>query len=247
MSCFFFQAEDGIRDIGVTGVQTCALPISFMVCMALIIGTQKGFIPISVSLATKGSFIITAAWWFYYTLPMLKNVEQIHGKPYKKFAVRDSIEDLRRSFLKIRRHKKAFVFLLAYFFYIDGVDTIIRMAASFGTAIGISSTNLLVILLVSQFVAFPFAIIYGKLAERFNGKIMLLVGICVYILICIVAFFMTTAREFWILSFLVASSQGGIQALSRSYFAKMRSEEHTSELQSRQYLVCRLLLEKKKI
>jgi len=203
--------------------------IPFMVCMALIIGAQKGFIPISVSLATKGSFIITAVWWFYYTLPMLKNVEQVHGKPYKKFAVRDSIEDLRRSFLKIRRHKKAFVFLLAYFFYIDGVDTIIRMAASFGTAIGISSTNLLVILLVSQFVAFPFAIIYGKLAERFNGKIMLLVGICVYILICIVAFFMTTAREFWILSFLVASSQGGIQALSRSYFAKMIPKENSNE------------------
>ena len=203
--------------------------IPFIVCMALIIGAQKGVVPISVTLATKGSFVITAAWWFYYTLPMLKNVEQIHGKPYKKFAVRDTVDDFIKSFTKIKRHKKAFVFLLAYFFYIDGVDTIIRMAASFGTAIGISSTNLLVILLVTQFVAFPFAIIYGKLAEKFNGKIMLLVGICVYILICIVAFFMTNARQFWILSLLVASSQGGIQALSRSYFAKMIPKENSNE------------------
>lgn len=77
--------------------------------------------------------------------------------------------------------------------------------------------------------AFPFAIIYGKLAEKFNGKIMLLVGICVYILICIVAFFMTNARQFWILSLLVASSQGGIQALSRSYFAKMIPKENSNE------------------
>lgn len=203
--------------------------IPFIVCMALIICAQKGVVPISVTLATKGSFVITAAWWFYYTLPMLKNVEQIHGKPYKKFAVRDTVDDFIKSFIKIKRHKKAFVFLLAYFFYIDGVDTIIRMAASFGTAIGISSTNLLVILLVTQFVAFPFAIIYGKLAEKFNGKIMLLVGICVYILICIVAFFMTNARQFWILSLLVASSQGGIQALSRSYFAKMIPKENSNE------------------
>lgn len=203
--------------------------IPFIVCMALIIGAQKGIVPISVTLATKGSFIITAAWWFYYTLPMLKNVEQVHGKVYKKFAVRDSIQDIKRSFIKIKRHKKAFLFLMAYFFYIDGVDTIIRMAASFGTALGISYTTLLVVLLVCQFIAFPFAIIYGKLTERFNGKNMLIVGICVYILICVVAFFMTTAREFWILSFLVASSQGGIQALSRSYFAKMIPKENSNE------------------
>nr|WP_314278533.1 MFS transporter [uncultured Peptostreptococcus sp.] len=203
--------------------------IPFIVCMAIIMAAQKAIIPISTITASKISFFLTTIWWLTFTLPMLKNVDQIHGKPYEKHSIKDSIRNLNKSFLKIRKNRKAFLFLCAYFFYIDGVDTIIRMAASFGTTVGINSSTLLLILLVTQFVAFPFAILYGKLAQVFKGKIMLLAGIGVYIVICIFAFFLSSAREFWILSILVGSSQGGIQALSRSYFAKIIPKENSNE------------------
>ncbi|WP_455099619.1 MFS transporter [Peptostreptococcus stomatis] len=203
--------------------------IPFIICMGIIMAAQKSIIPISSIAASKVSFFITTMWWLVFTLPMLKNVEQIHGKPYEKYRLKDSIRMLRKSFYKVRRNRKPFLFLCAYFFYIDGVDTIIRMAASFGTTVGINSSTLLVILLVTQFVAFPFAIIYGKLAQIFKGKAMLIAGIGVYIVICIFAFFLKSAREFWILSILVGSSQGGIQALSRSYFAKMIPKENSNE------------------
>jgi len=203
--------------------------IPFIICMGIIMAAQKSIIPISSITASKVSFFITTMWWLIFTLPMLKNVEQIHGKPYEKYRLKDSIMMLKKSFNKVRKNRKAFLFLCAYFFYIDGVDTIIRMAASFGTTVGINSSTLLVILLVTQFVAFPFAIIYGKLAQIFKGKAMLIAGIGVYIVICIFAFFLKSAREFWILSILVGSSQGGIQALSRSYFAKMIPKENSNE------------------
>ena len=122
-----------------------------------------------------------------------------------------------------------FLFLIAYFFYIDGVGTIISMSTAYGTDLGISATTLLIILFVTQIVAAPFAIIYGRLSQKFTGKKMLYVGIFVYIIVCIYAFFMKTETDFWILAMLVATSQGGIQALSRSYFAKLVPKEKANE------------------
>uniref|UniRef100_UPI0031583C1A MFS transporter n=1 Tax=Caloramator sp. Dgby_cultured_2 TaxID=3029174 RepID=UPI0031583C1A len=122
-----------------------------------------------------------------------------------------------------------FIFLLAYFFYIDGVDTIIKMATAYGSDLGISSTTLLIILLVTQFVAFPFALLYGRLAEKYSGKFMLLIAIGIYTFICIYAYFIKTALDFWVLAMLVGTSQGGIQALSRSYFGKLVPKENSNE------------------
>jgi UMF1 family MFS transporter len=118
---------------------------------------------------------------------------------------------------------------MAYFFYIDGVGTIISMSTAYGSDLGITSTNLLIILFVTQVVAAPFAILYGRLAERFTGKKMLYVGIIVYIIVCIYAYFLKTTLDFWILAMLVATSQGGIQALSRAYFAKLVPKENANE------------------
>jgi UMF1 family MFS transporter len=129
----------------------------------------------------------------------------------------------------IKTYRPLFLFLLAYFFYIDGVNTIITMSASYGSDLGISSNNLLIILFATQIVAAPFALLYGKLADKFKGKTMLLSGIIVYIVICTYAYFLKTTLDFWILAMLVASSQGGIQALSRAYFAKLIPKESSNE------------------
>ncbi|MDC7125802.1 MAG: MFS transporter, partial [Spirochaetales bacterium] len=117
--------------------------------------------------------------------------------------------------------KEMFFFLIAYFFYIDGVNTIIYMSTAYGTTLQIDSTQMMLALLMVQILAFPFALLYGELAKRYSAKLMLAIGIGVYMGICILGFNVTKNFHFWLLAALVATSQGGIQALSRSIFGKM--------------------------
>ncbi len=203
--------------------------IPFIFCMAIVILAQFGKIPLSVAGASKLSFVITAIWWGVFTIPMLKRVNQEYGIEVEPNPVQNSFKRLSKTLKNIRSHKTVFLFLLAYFFYIDGVDTIIKMATSYGADLGISTTNLLIILLATQFVAFPFAILYGWLAGKFRGKTMLYVGILVYTFICIYAYFLDSTLDFWILAMLVGTSQGGLQALSRSYFGKLVPKENANE------------------
>ncbi len=203
--------------------------IPFIICMVLIVLAQQEIIGLSVIAACQISFVITAIWWGVFTIPMLRNVKQVYYIEREPRPVVNSFKRLFQTFRDIQKHKALFLFLLAYFFYIDGVSTIIKMAATYGTDLGISSTNLLMILLVTQFVAFPFAWLYGKLTERFPGKTMLYVGIIIYTILCIYAYFIKTTTDFWILALLVGTSQGGIQALSRSYFAKLVPKEQSNE------------------
>jgi MFS transporter, UMF1 family len=203
--------------------------IPFIISIAIIILAQKELIPLATSIASKIAFVITAIWWFAFTIPMVKNVHQIHGIKREPNLLASSFRRLGGTFKEIRKYRTVFLFLLAYFFYIDGVGTIISMSTAYGSDLGISATNLLIILFVTQVVAAPFAILYGKLAQKFTGKKMLYVGICVYIIVCIYAFFMKTTMDFWVLAMLVATSQGGIQALSRSYFARLVPKEKSNE------------------
>lgn len=203
--------------------------IPFIISMALVILAQFNKISLSLLSAFKISFIITAVWWTIFTLPLLKKVKQVHGINIEPNPIKKSFARLGSTFKNIKSHKQVFLFLLAYFFYIDGVDTIIKMATSYGSDLGIDSTSLLVILLATQFVAFPFALLYGKLSEKYKGKKMLYVGIIMYTIICIYAYFLDSTLDFWILAMLVATSQGGIQALSRSYFGKLVPKEKANE------------------
>ncbi|MED4205096.1 MFS transporter [Neobacillus mesonae] len=203
--------------------------IPFILGIALIILSQQHILPISVSTASQLAFAITALWWGLFTIPMLKNVNQIYYKEQVPNPISNSFKQLLQTFKKIKLYRPLFLFLLAYFFYIDGVNTIITMSTAYGSDLGIDSTNLLIILFVTQVVAAPFAYLYGKLADKFQAKRMLLVGIIIYIIICSYAYFLKTVLDFWILAMLVASSQGGIQALSRSYFAKLVPKENANE------------------
>ena len=164
-----------------------------------------------------------------FVLSMLRNVKQRYFLPPSEHIIHDSFARLSKTLRQIRSHRKMFLFLIAYFFYIDGLNTIIHMAAVFGDSIGIVSDMLMIAVLVIPILSFPFTILYGKLAQRFGSKKMILVGICIYLLVCLLAFRMTSAVEFWILAILVATSQGGIQALSRSYFAKLVPKENANE------------------
>lgn len=203
--------------------------IPFVISIAIIILAQTKTIPISAATASKISFLITAVWWGLFTIPMIKNVHQRYYMDHEPKLVSNSFKRLGQTFKEISKYRALFLFLIAYFFYIDGVDTIITMSTAYGTDLGISSTNLLIILFVTQVVAAPFAILYGRLAETFSGKKMLYVGMFVYIIVCIYAYFLKTTLDFWILAMLVASSQGGIQALSRSYFAKLVPKKNANE------------------
>jgi MFS transporter, UMF1 family len=203
--------------------------IPFIISIALIILSQQNILPLSVTVASQAAFAITALWWGLFTIPMLKNVKQVYYKEAVSNPISNGFKQLFETFKKIKLYRPLFLFLIAYFFYIDGVNTIITMSTAYGSDLGITSTNLLIILFATQVVAAPFAILYGKLADKFKSKTMLLVGIFVYIVICTYAYFLKTTLDFWILAMLVASSQGGIQALSRSYFAKLVPKEHANE------------------
>lgn len=210
--------------------------IPFIICMVLVVLATLGKAPFSVETSYKISFVITAVWWIGFSVPILRDVHQIYGINAETHFVRNSFRRLGQTLKEIRKHRHIFIFLLAYFFYIDGVDTIIKMATAYGSTIGIGSIMLLIILLVTQFVAFPFAIIYGKLAERFGTKRTLNMGILTYCVICIVAFFMSPERDtktltimFWVLAMLVGTAQGGIQALSRSYFGRIVPKNQANE------------------
>jgi UMF1 family MFS transporter len=203
--------------------------IPFIISIAIILLAQNETIPISPIMASKIAFLITAVWWGLFSIPLFKNVHQRYYIERETSPVVNSFKRLGKTIKNIRKYKALFLFLLAYFFYIDGVGTIITMSTAYGTDLGISSTNLLIILFVTQAVAAPFAILYGRLSERFTGKRMLYVGIIIYIIVCIYAYFLKTTLDFWILAMLVATSQGGIQALSRSYFAKLVPKKHVNE------------------
>lgn len=201
--------------------------IPFIISIALIMFGNK--LGISTLLATKTSFLITAVWWALFSIPMLRNVRQVHYIEKDPNYIANSFGRLYQTFSNIRQYKHIFLFLVAYFFYIDGVNTIIHMATVYGDSVGIGSTSLILALLVTQIVAFPFAIIFGKLARSFGSNRMILLGIGIYVIICIMAYNLNTALEFWILAILVATSQGGIQALSRSYFGKLIPKENANE------------------
>jgi MFS transporter, UMF1 family len=203
--------------------------IPFIISIAIIVLSQNGIIPLTTTFASKIAFIITAVWWGLFSIPLIKNVHQRYFIEREQKPVANSFRRLGKTLKEISQYRALFLFLLAYFFYIDGVGTIITMSTAYGTDLGITATNLLIILFATQVVAGPFAILYGRLAERFTGKKMLYVGICVYIIVCIYAYFLETTMDFWILAMLVASSQGGIQALSRAYFAKLIPKKNSNE------------------
>lgn len=191
------------------------------------------FLGMDKAIGYQIGFIVTALWWGVLTIPMIKNVYQKHYVEPEPKPVISSFRRLWTTFKNIRQYKIVFIFLIAYFFYIDGVGTIIKMVVPYATAaLGGTSLDvftLLGILLVIQIIAFPCAIIYGNLAKKYSTRTMIVVGIITYIIACIAAFFINSVWHIFILGAMIGSAQGGIQALSRSYYAKIIPKENSNE------------------
>ncbi|KFI47343.1 permease of the major facilitator superfamily protein [Bifidobacterium boum] len=206
--------------------------IPFIACIALIFAGPSAF-GWSTAACTRASFIITALWWAAFTIPLISSYRQTHYREtadHMRDAVHGTFAELGYTFREISRNKPLWMFMVAFFFYIDAVNTVISMSTSYGTQLGIDSTQLVLALLATQFVAFPCAIAYGRLARRFGCKPMIMAAIIAYLdIVCFAAFFLRSATEFWILAILVGMFQGGIQALSRSYYGKIIPKSHANE------------------
>ena len=194
--------------------------------------------------AFKLVILLTSVWWLVFSTPFLKNVHQVHYVEAKRGLLRSTFRNLWATAKDIFTHKRVFLFIIAYFFYIDGVNTIISVSTSYGTTLGLDTVGMILALLVTQVVAMPFSILFGRLAGKV-GSINLLCGaVGIYFVITVVGFFMGFNIEqnpgsesalalsqglFWCMAFLVGTVQGGIQALSRSYFGKLVPADRSNE------------------
>lgn len=201
--------------------------VPFIVSLLFVLGYDA--IGISMPAAMTIAFFINAGWWLLVTIPLLRCYKQTHGIDRPKHVVKDSFLRLANMFRDIRKHKKIFLFLVAFFFYIDGVYTIIEMATAYGSAIGLDTQGLLLALLVTQIVAFPFALIFGKAAKKYKNTSLIKLCIVCYFCIALFAIQLDKQWEFWLLAVCVGMFQGGIQALSRSYFARIIPPEKAGE------------------
>lgn len=197
--------------------------IPFVIAIGLYAAGNPDFLGImNERLSIFLAFIVIAVWWFCVTIPLLKNYKQKYYVETTSNKVKESISRLGKTLVTMYRdEKKVFFFLLAFFFYIDGVYTIIDEAVAIGTALGLNQMGLLVILLLTQVVAFAFATLFGKLSEKYSSVQLITVCILGYFAVAIYALFMKELWQFGIMAFVVGMFQGAIQALSRSYFAQI--------------------------
>lgn len=201
--------------------------IPFVVSLVFVLFYEKMGIPFNGAMTI--AFLINALWWLGMTLPLLKNYKQVHFIEKQEHPIRDSFKRLGHTLSTLNEDKKVFFYLISFFFYIDGVYTIIEMATAYGSALGLNTNGLLIALLVTQIVAFPFALIFGRLSKKYSTDKLIKVCIIAYTGIALFAIQLDKQWEFWILAIFVGMFQGAIQALSRSYFAKIIPPQKSGE------------------
>ena len=217
---------DSVSSLGYAwGYVGSCLP--FLLCLGLVLGAEP--LGLTMEVAMGLSFTVVALWWVGCALPLLRRYRQTYYIERQPRPVRSSFGRLLKTLKNVKAEKNIFLFLLAFFFYIDGVYTIIDMATAYGSALGLDSTGLLLALLVTQIVAFPCAIVFGRLSKTVKNSRLITICILAYLGIAIFAMFLVSQWQFWVLAVLVGMFQGGIQALSRSYFAKIVPNERSGE------------------
>lgn len=201
--------------------------VPFIISLGLILGQAN--LGLSFSTLMLLVFTLNAGWWAFFTLPLAKSYHQIHSTPRSGAVFSQTFGRLGKTLKNIFHEKKVLYFILAFFFYIDGVYTIIDLATAYGTSLGLDQTRLLLALLLTQIVAFPSAILFGYLANSQPVSKLIKIGIIAYLCISIFALFMYTIWQFWVLAIAVGLFQGGLQALSRSYFARIIPKDQAGE------------------
>lgn len=170
------------------------------------------------------SFVSVAIWWAIFSLPLFKNVEEKGNEDSSINIFRTIIKAFSavvQTVKEIKNHKRVALFLLAYWFYMDGIDTIVRMAIAYGSDIGLDASSMIKALIMTQFIGFPATLVFGMYADKLGFKKILTIGVCIYILVCFYATYMTTAFEFYVIAGTVGLVQGGVQAISRSFFSNL--------------------------
>ena len=198
-----------------------------VVCLVLVLFGDK--FGLTQTAAMTAAFLITAGWWLVLSLPLAKRYRQTAFTPVQRGAVSDTFRRLGRTLRDARKEKHVFLYLLSFFFFIDGVYTIIEMATAYGAALGLETTGLLLALLLTQIVAFPFSIIFGRLATKYDTGLLIKICIICYTFITCFGIFLVSQWQFWVLATLVGMFQGGIQSLSRSYLGKIIPAERSGE------------------
>ena len=176
----------------------------------------------SQSEAILWSFVSVAVWWAVFSLPLFMSVEEKSNAEISKGlfeTITEAFKAVASTLREIKKHKRVAIFLIAYWLYIDGVDTIVRMAVAYGSDIGLDASSMITALLLTQFVGFPATLVFGIFADKIGFKKILTIGISIYILVTFYAYYMSTALEFYILAGTVGLVQGGVQAISRSFFS----------------------------
>ena len=201
--------------------------IPFAVCLVMVLGSSV--FGISQITALIISFGITALWWAVCSLPLVKKYRQTAFSNGVGNPVVSTFRQLANSFKEAKKHKHIFVYLIAFFFFIDGVYTIIDMATAYGKSLGLDTTGLLLALLVTQIVAFPCSILFGRFSAKYDTGLLIKICIVCYTGIALFAVFLAQQWQFWVLAVLVGMFQGGIQALSRSYLGKIIPAEQSGE------------------
>ena len=201
--------------------------IPFVASLGVVLGAGKLGLGMQTSMAI--AFLITAVWWLLSAFPLLRSYKQKYFVETTEHIVKNSFSRLGHTFKDIAKEKHILIFLIAFFFYIDGVYTVIDMATAYGQALGLDSTGLLLALLLTQIVAFPCVLIFSRLSKKISSTTIITICIAAYLGIAIYAYWLDTQLDFWILAVLVGMFQGTIQALSRSYFAKIIPAEKSGE------------------
>lgn len=178
--------------------------------------------------AVQASFVMVAVWWLFFSIPLLIHRTRLQSHESNR-RIGSVYRRIRNTFQDIRRHPNIGLFLLAYWIYIDGVDTVIRMAVDYGLSLGLPSSSLIVALLITQFVGFPAALLYGRVGEQLGEVRAILFGLGVYVVVVWAASRMTTALEFYVLAAAIGLVQGGIQALSRALYSRLIPVDQAAE------------------
>ena len=181
--------------------------------------------------ATQISFVSVGIWWFVFSIPLIKNIKEEKRTVEKgnRSFVSIGFSRIGDTFREIKRYKQLMIFLFAFWLYNDGISTIIRMATIYGSSIGIGGNDLIVALLITQFVGIPFTFFFGWLASKITAKRALYITLFAYFGIVIIGYFMSTALHFYLLAICVGMVQGGAQALSRSIFGSMVPDDKRAE------------------